>query len=129
MTDCVTILYWKAIWLGSLKESEENLKTNPISFTLTGASVSILREHQNVGGSGGQCSSESVLNPSESHRVEKRSYLPPVTCSAPHEQGAIRSKIHCQPRPRVVRLPWPNDTSVHQVRIIEELLNSFDNPI
>ena len=80
-------------------------------------SVSVLREHHNVGGTGsggGQCA-EPVVNPSETHRVEKRSYLPPVTCSAHHEQGAVKSKIHCQPRPRVVRLPWPNDTAIHQV--------------
>ena len=79
--------------------------------------MSVLREHHNVGstGSGGGQCAEPVVNPSETHRVEKRSYLPPVTCSAHHEQGAVKSKIHCQPRPRVVRLPWPNDTAIHQV--------------
>ena len=50
------------------------------------------------------------------HKLEKRSFLPPVTCTKDHELGAVRAKVHCQPRPRLVRLPWPNDTSVHKVR-------------
>jgi len=49
------------------------------------------------------------------HRLEKRSYLPPVTCTKNHEMSVVRSKVHCQPRPRLVRLPWPNDTSVHKM--------------
>jgi len=49
------------------------------------------------------------------HKLEKRSFLPPVTCTKDHELGAVRAKVHCQPRPRLVRLPWPNDTSVHKM--------------
>ena len=52
------------------------------------------------------------------HRVEKRSYLPPVQCNSDHISKAIQAKVHCQPRPRVVRLPFPNDTSITQVRNI-----------
>ena len=49
------------------------------------------------------------------HRLEKRSYLPPVTCTRTHELNAVRSKVHCSPRLRLIRLPWPNDTSIHKV--------------
>ena len=49
---------------------------------------------------------------------EKRSYLPPISCTDEHELDAVRKKVHCTPRPRVVQLPWPNDTSVHQVRLV-----------
>ena len=52
---------------------------------------------------------------SSGHRLEKRSYLPPVTCTRSHEMDAVRAKVHCNPRPRLIRLPWPNDTSVHKV--------------
>ena len=50
------------------------------------------------------------------HRLEKRSYLPPISCTNDHEITAVQAKVHCQPRPRVVKLPWPNDTSVTEVR-------------
>ena len=73
--------------------------------------VSSLREHHDSG----LCTDPAVGVVGNSHRVEKRSYLPPVTCTSFHEQNAVRSKVHCQPRPRVIRLPWPNDTSVQQV--------------
>merc|ERR1711997_670167 len=51
------------------------------------------------------------------HRLEKRSYLPPVTCSRNHEMSVAKShrNIQCAPKPRLVRLPWPNDTSVHKM--------------
>jgi len=49
------------------------------------------------------------------HRLEKRSYLPPVTCTRTHELNAVRSKVHCSPRLRLIRLPWPNDTSIHKM--------------
>ena len=52
---------------------------------------------------------------------EKRSYLPPISCTDEHELDAVRKKVHCTPRPRVVQLPWPNDTSVHQVRLATEV--------
>eukprot|EP00095_Tigriopus_kingsejongensis_P006857 maker-scaffold176_size284796-snap-gene-1.20 protein:Tk06857 transcript:maker-scaffold176_size284796-snap-gene-1.20-mRNA-1 annotation:"MULTISPECIES: hypothetical protein" len=55
------------------------------------------------------------------HRVEKRSYLPPISCTDDHEMEAVQSRVHCKPRPRVVQLPWPNDTSVHQVRYANPL--------
>lgn len=54
--------------------------------------------------------------PDPTRRLEKRSYLPPISCTDTHEISAVQAKVHCQPRPRVVQLPWPNDTSVHQVR-------------
>ena len=73
--------------------------------------VSSLREHHDTG----LCTDPGSGGVGNSHRVEKRSYLPPVTCTSYHEQNAVRSKVHCQPRPRVIRLPWPNDTSVQQV--------------
>ena len=112
---CVNYSRKVVITLGpGLNSLYKLLKFLNLNF-FSGASVSVLREHHHVGS--GHCS-DSSLDPEnlDSHKVEKRSYLPPVTCSPPHEQGAIKSKIHCQPRPRVVRLPWPNDTSVHQVR-------------
>lgn len=59
----------------------------------------------------GLCSEPEPL----AHKVEKRSYLPPISCTDDHEMEALQSKVHCQPRPRVVHLPWPNDTSFHQV--------------
>jgi len=49
------------------------------------------------------------------HRVEKRSYLPPVQCKPEHISQAIQAKVHCTPRDRVVRLPFPNDTSINQM--------------
>ena len=73
--------------------------------------VSSLREHHDMG----LCNDPASGGVGNSHRVEKRSYLPPVTCTSYHELNAVRSKVHCQPRPRVIRLPWPNDTSVQQV--------------
>jgi hypothetical protein len=75
-------------------------------------STSTLREH----GDHELCSDPDLDNAGGSfHRVEKRSYLPPVTCTRTHEMNAVKSKVYCQPRPRLVRLPWPNDTSVHKV--------------
>ncbi|XP_059098408.1 uncharacterized protein LOC131892607 [Tigriopus californicus] len=59
----------------------------------------------------GLCSEPEPL----AHKVEKRSYLPPISCTDDHEMEALQSKVHCQPRPRVVHLPWPNDTSFHQM--------------
>jgi len=68
--------------------------------------VTALHEHSDLG----LCSGPDPL-----HRVEKRSYLPPISCTDEHELDAVRKKVHCTPRPRVVQLPWPNDTSVHQM--------------
>jgi len=51
----------------------------------------------------------------EARRLEKRSYLPPVSCTDDHELGAVAAKVLCQPRPRVIALPWPEDAEVHQV--------------
>ena len=65
------------------------------------------------------CATES--SPYSSHRVEKRSYLPPVQCTRGHELTAYNSKVHCHPRLRVVRLPFPNDTSVNQVSALSTL--------
>ena len=73
--------------------------------------ISSLREHHDTS----LCTDPAIGVEGNSHRVEKRSYLPPVTCTSFHEQNAVRSKVHCQPRPRVIRLPWPNDTSVQTV--------------
>ena len=85
--------------------------------------VSSLREHHDTG----LCSDPSIIGEvGNSHRVEKRSYLPPVTCTSFHEQNAVKSKVHCQPRPRVIRLPWPNDTSVQQVSYIAYLLKILE---
>lgn len=84
--------------------------------------VSSLREHHDTG----LCSDPSIGAAGNSHRVEKRSYLPPVTCTSFHEQNAVRSKVHCQPRPRVIRLPWPNDTSVQQVSYTAYLLQILE---
>jgi hypothetical protein len=75
-------------------------------------STSTLREH----GDHELCSDPDLDNAGGSfHRVEKRSYLPPVTCTRTHEMNAVKYKVYCQPRPRLVRLPWPNDTSVHKM--------------
>ena len=83
--------------------------------------ISSLREHHDTS----LCTDPAIGVEGNSHRVEKRSYLPPVTCTSFHEQNAVRSKVHCQPRPRVIRLPWPNDTSVqtvsHPVYMIREI--------
>jgi len=73
-------------------------------------STSVLREHGDH-----ELCSDPLNNVNYVHRLEKRSYLPPVTCTKNHEMSVIRSKVHCQPRPRLVRLPWPNDTSVHKM--------------
>ena len=81
-----------------------------LKFIISGVSeqkaVTALHEHSDLG----LCS-----GPDPMHRVEKRSYLPPISCTDEHELDAVRKKVHCTPRPRVVQLPWPNDTSVHQV--------------
>ena len=37
------------------------------------------------------------------------------SCSAEHIAEAVREGSPCQPRPVVVRLPWPNNTEVHQM--------------
>ena len=37
------------------------------------------------------------------------------SCSAEHIAEAVREASPCQPRPVVVRLPWPNNTEVHQM--------------
>ncbi len=81
----------------------------PLAVSAAAASPlsSSLHEHDELG----LCTAPDPL-----HRVEKRSYLPPMSCTDSHEIEAVRAKVHCQPRPRVVSLPWPNDTSVHQVR-------------
>ena len=73
-------------------------------------STSTLREHGDH-----ELCSDPLDSVNYLHRLEKRSYLPPVTCTKNHEMSVVRSKVHCQPRPRLVRLPWPNDTSVHKV--------------
>ena len=57
------------------------------------------------------------------HRVEKRSYLPSVQCSSEHVTEAIQAKVHCKPRPKVVRLPFPNDTSINQVSQLDDMSN------
>lgn len=88
-----------------------------IYVLFSGGYISTLREH-----SSGSLCNDWPPNILDSHKVEKRSYLPPVTCSSPHETSAIKSKVYCKPRPKVVRLPWPNDTNVHQV--INELKRS-----
>ncbi len=67
---------------------------------------SSLHEHDELG----LCSAPDPIK-----RLEKRSYLPPVSCTGAHEISAVTAKVHCEPRDRVVALPWPNDTSVHQV--------------
>jgi len=73
-------------------------------------STSTLREHGDH-----ELCSDPLDSVNYLHRLEKRSYLPPVTCTKNHEMSVVRSKVHCQPRPRLVRLPWPNDTSVHKM--------------
>ncbi|XP_040570520.1 uncharacterized protein [Lepeophtheirus salmonis] len=61
-------------------------------------------------------SDEDVFSTGSFHRVEKRSsYLPPIDCTSPHERGAMNSKASCRPRPRVIRLPWPNSTEVNHM--------------
>ena len=82
-------------------------------FEFTGGNpftTSSLKEHGDH-----ELCSDPLDSVSYLHRLEKRSYLPPVTCTKNHEMSVVRSKVHCQPRPRLVRLPWPNDTSVHKV--------------
>ena len=84
----------------------------PFEFTGGGNpfTTSSLKEHGDH-----ELCSDPLDSVSYLHRLEKRSYLPPVTCTKNHEMSVVRSKVHCQPRPRLVRLPWPNDTSVHKV--------------
>ena len=59
------------------------------------------------------------------HRVEKRSYLPSVQCSSEHVTEAIQAKVHCKPRPKVVRLPFPNDTSINQVSCDRQMQHTY----
>ncbi len=88
----------------------QNSKHFPFLFA---GSTRSLHEHPELGL---LCSTEAdPSSTSNGGRLEKRSYLPPVSCTDAHEINAVTAKVHCQPRPRVVALPWPNDTSVHQV--------------
>lgn len=43
------------------------------------------------------------------------SYLPPTTCSKPHISSSLRGSAPCQPRDKVIVVPWPNNTDVHRV--------------
>jgi len=49
------------------------------------------------------------------HVLERRSFLPAVTCDANHIKGALQAKVHCKPRMQVVQLPWPNNTDLQQM--------------
>ena len=97
---------------------------NLFSFKFTGGNpftTSSLKEHGDH-----ELCSDPLDSVSYLHRLEKRSYLPPVTCTKNHEMSVVRSKVHCQPRPRLVRLPWPNDTSVHKVN--NQISNMIRSP-
>ena len=97
---------------GSIKKQMKPLTICFHSFTGSNPYLtSSLREH----GDHELCTDPVDSGGSYVHKLEKRSFLPPVTCTKDHELGAVRAKVHCQPRPRLVRLPWPNDTSVHKV--------------
>lgn len=105
----VTTLFLSPILLVKGEHKKHHgLKTK--DFSADPYATSSLREHSDQG----LCSVPD-MDSSFLHRLEKRSYLPPVMCTKRHENSAVRAKIHCQPRPRLVRLPWPNDTSVHQM--------------
>ena len=56
----------------------------------------------------------SFLESSPKH--EKRStYLPPTRCSQSHISNSLRGEAPCQPRDKVIKVPWPNNTDVHRV--------------
>jgi len=48
--------------------------------------------------------------------LEKRSsYLPSIPCSRDHISSSLRGEAPCQPRDKVIVVPWPNNTDVHQI--------------
>ena len=38
-------------------------------------------------------------------------------CTAPHISAAVENIQVCKPRPVIVRIPWPNNTNVQQVKV------------
>ena len=85
-------------------------------FAANPFSTSSLKEHGDH-----ELCTDPVDDYGSGHRLEKRSYLPPVTCTRTHEMDAVRSKVHCKPRTKLIRLPWPNDTSVHKVSFMSKV--------
>jgi len=56
------------------------------------------------------------IDTESSPKHEKRStYLPPTRCSQSHISNSLRGEAPCQPRDKVIKVPWPNNTDVHRV--------------
>ena len=96
--------------LSTLEYSIAQFKFYSFLFSANPFATSSLKEHGDH-----ELCTDPLDEFSVGHRLEKRSYLPPVTCTRTHELNAVRSKVHCSPRLRLIRLPWPNDTSIHKV--------------
>jgi len=47
--------------------------------------------------------------------VKRSSYLPATLCSRDHISSSLRGEAPCQPRDKVIVVPWPNNTDVHQL--------------
>ena len=59
------------------------------------------------------------ITPSNSYTLGYNSpvntFLPATSCSQSHISSSLRGEAPCQPRDKVIKVPWPNNTDVHRV--------------